>query len=385
MAPLNLPPPALTLDEAHALEKLMVADKRFVKTDFVGSNLEEFLTTCKDPQFAGKTSVAIGDALLEHRLMRQVADEDGFALKKSYRLISQETPEVRALHEAQSKLISTSLVQGKIMWKTTGFLGLYSTFTPVYGFMTNEKLILLKSRSSAATPLAEFPVSDLVSVEECFECKADWYCFNIKMKSQGVITLCADHSKRMENWINALGSCNVAFVAATEDGEDKSADSLYELTARRLNTKDVVPLSEYKGKVCLVVNVSSQCGLTPQYAELEALYEKYKDEGLCVLGFPVNQFANQEPGTEAEIAQFAKEKYQVTFDLFEKTDANGANAHPVFKFVKGHLTGFLGSSVKWNFTKFLVDRDGVPIKRFAPTTTPFSFEDEIVQVLHEKH
>lgn len=141
-------------------------------------------------------------------------------------------------------------------------------------------------------------------------------------------------------------------------------------------------LAPYKGKVLLIVNVASRCGLTPHYAGLEALYRAHKDKGLTVLGFPCNQFGGQEPGTPEEIRTFCSSNYDVTFPMFAKIDVNGDGAHPLYRLLKGEQAGILGTeAIKWNFTKFLVDRDGTVVERFAPTDTPESLEAKIVKLL----
>lgn len=146
-----------------------------------------------------------------------------------------------------------------------------------------------------------------------------------------------------------------------------------------------IPFSMYKGKVLLIVNTASNCGFTWHYKGLQELYEKYKDQGFDILGFPCNQFANQEPGTEEDISNFCKTNYGVTFKLFKKIDVNGNNAHPLYKFLKKKLPGFMGSkAIKWNFTKFLISRDGKPVKRFASSTKPEKLVDDIEKLLAEK-
>ncbi|HEX7916226.1 glutathione peroxidase [Rudaea sp.] len=157
--------------------------------------------------------------------------------------------------------------------------------------------------------------------------------------------------------------------------------SIYDFSAKDIDGKEQ-SLSAYKGKAMLVVNVASKCGFTPQYTGLEALYEKLKDKGLVVLGFPCDQFGHQEPGDEAEIKNFCSLNYDVQFPLFAKIDVNGANADPIYKYLKHEAKGLLGSeSIKWNFTKFLVDKNGKVVKRYAPTDTPESIEKEIAAVL----
>ncbi|MDP3422653.1 MAG: glutathione peroxidase [Burkholderiaceae bacterium] len=141
-------------------------------------------------------------------------------------------------------------------------------------------------------------------------------------------------------------------------------------------------LADYQGKTLLVVNVASKCGFTPQYKGLEELYQRYKDQGFAVLGFPCDQFGNQEPGTDADIAQFCSLTYAVTFPMFAKVEVNGAHAHPLFKVLKSAAPGLLGSEgIKWNFTKFLVDATGQTVKRYAPTDTPASLAKHIEAML----
>jgi glutathione peroxidase len=145
---------------------------------------------------------------------------------------------------------------------------------------------------------------------------------------------------------------------------------------------ETVDLAQYTGSVVLVVNVASQCGFTPQYEGLQALYEQYKDRGLVVLGFPCNQFGAQEPGNEAEILDFCTTKFNVSFPLFAKVDVNGENAAPLFTWLKGEKPGLLGiEAVKWNFSKFLLDRQGKVVDRFAPMTKPEDLSAEIEKLL----
>ena len=156
--------------------------------------------------------------------------------------------------------------------------------------------------------------------------------------------------------------------------------SFYEMHAKSLSGEDV-SMEAYKGKVVLVVNTASQCGLTPQYKGLEELYKKYGDEGLVVLGFPCNQFGGQEPGDGEQIQNVCLRNYGVTFPVFEKTDVNGEKANPIFVWLKSKLPGWFGASIKWNFTKFLLDREGKPVKRFSPTTKPEALEGAVRRVL----
>jgi len=157
--------------------------------------------------------------------------------------------------------------------------------------------------------------------------------------------------------------------------------SLYDFTARDI-TGDLVPLAEYRGKVLLIVNTASKCGFTPQYEGLEQLYRNLRPQGFVVLGFPCNQFGAQEPGSEEEIASFCEINYDVSFPVFAKVDVNGPQASPLYTWLKREAPGLLGSqAVKWNFTKFLVDRKGEVAARFAPTKTPQSIRSEIEALL----
>ena len=144
-----------------------------------------------------------------------------------------------------------------------------------------------------------------------------------------------------------------------------------------------VPLAKYRGNVLLIVNVASRCRFTPQYGGLEKLYEKYGEQGFRVLGFPSNQFGAQEPGPESEIKTFCDNRYGVTFPLFAKIDVNGSKAHPLYEFLKGAKPGIMGTpGIKWNFTKFLIDRQGRPIKRYGPRDEPEAIEADIKNALN---
>jgi glutathione peroxidase len=157
--------------------------------------------------------------------------------------------------------------------------------------------------------------------------------------------------------------------------------SVYDFSVKRLDGREE-SLAAWRGRILLIVNTASQCGFTPQYAGLEALYKKFQGQGLTVMGFPCNQFGAQEPGSDAEIGAFCEKNYGVTFPMFAKLDVNGPNAHPLFQFLKHEKRGVLGSEkIKWNFTKFLVGRDGEVAARFAPTATPESLEAPIRELL----
>ncbi|KAK7260956.1 hypothetical protein RIF29_27258 [Crotalaria pallida] len=160
-----------------------------------------------------------------------------------------------------------------------------------------------------------------------------------------------------------------------------SEKTIYDFTVKDIDRKDVA-LSKFKGKVLLIVNVASRCGLTSSnYSELARLYEKYKNQGLEILAFPCNQFGMQEPGSNQEIKQFACTRFKAEFPIFDKVDVNGPFTAPVYQFLKSSAGGFLGDLVKWNFEKFLVDKNGKVIERYPPTTSPFQIEKDIQRLL----
>ncbi len=157
--------------------------------------------------------------------------------------------------------------------------------------------------------------------------------------------------------------------------------SIYDFNVKTIDGQEI-SMSKYKGKVLLIVNVASKCGFTSQYEGLEKLFEKYKNEDFMVLGFPSNQFANQEPESDDKIKEFCSLTYEVKFDMFSKIDVNGENEAPIYKFLKSNQKGILGTeNIKWNFTKFLVDKEGNIVDRYASTTTPESIEKDIIKLL----
>ena len=155
---------------------------------------------------------------------------------------------------------------------------------------------------------------------------------------------------------------------------------IYDFKALSLDGEEI-PLSRFQGQVLLIVNTASACGFTPQYRGLESLYRSLGPRGFSVLGFPCNQFGGQEPGESAQIEQFCSDNYGVSFPMFGKIEVNGANAHPLFRYLKGQKSGVLGSTIKWNFTKFLVDRSGKVVGRHAPTTKPEALTKDIEALL----
>ncbi|XP_047324083.1 probable phospholipid hydroperoxide glutathione peroxidase [Impatiens glandulifera] len=182
--------------------------------------------------------------------------------------------------------------------------------------------------------------------------------------------------------ILAAGSSNTHRTMASSASQN--AKSVHDFTVKDARGKDV-DLSIYKGKVLLIVNVASQCGLTnSNYTELTKLYEDYKDKGLEILAFPCNQFGGQEPGNNEQIIEFACTRFKAEYPIFDKVDVNGANTSPIYKFLKSSKGGFLGDDIKWNFSKFLVDKDGNVVNRYAPTTSPLSIEKDIKELLTSK-
>lgn len=154
----------------------------------------------------------------------------------------------------------------------------------------------------------------------------------------------------------------------------------YDFKAVNMNGKEI-SMEEYKGKVVLIVNTASKCGLTPQFNELEEVYQEYKDKGLEILGFPCNQFAKQDPGSNEEIQKVCQLNYGVSFNMFKKINVNGKDAHPLYKYLKSEAKGLLSKEIKWNFTKFLIDANGNVIKRYAPTVSPLKIKDDIEELL----
>ena len=164
-------------------------------------------------------------------------------------------------------------------------------------------------------------------------------------------------------------------------GESALMASVYDFTAKDIDGRER-SLTEFSGQALLVVNVASRCGFTPQYAGLEALWRKYRERGFAVLGFPCDQFGHQEPGDEADIKRFCSSTYDVTFPMFAKIDVNGHGAHPLFRWLKHEQPGVLGTeAIKWNFTKFLIDRSGNVVKRFAPSDTPEKIDKHVAELL----
>ncbi len=183
----------------------------------------------------------------------------------------------------------------------------------------------------------------------------------------------------MKQAIKALFLSAIAIFSGTAQ-EKKPTAHFYNFEANSLKGK-AVSMKTYEGKVVLIVNVASKCGFTPQYKGLEELYKKYESKGLVILGFPCNQFGSQEPGSAEEISSFCSLNYGVTFPMFAKIDVNGDNTHPLYAYLKEALPGTLGNGIKWNFTKFLLDKKGNPVKRYGSVTKPEEIADDIEKLL----
>ena len=178
----------------------------------------------------------------------------------------------------------------------------------------------------------------------------------------------------------ALFCFSILFILSSYARENNSTMSFYQLKAKSLSGKEV-SMKDYAGKVVLIVNTASKCGFTPQYEGLEKLYKEYKDKGLVILGFPCNQFGNQEPGTAEDISKFCTLNYGVDFPMFMKIDVNGEKADPLYNYLKDELPGTSGNEIKWNFTKFLLDRKGMPLKRYESKVKPEEISKDIEELL----
>lgn len=263
-----------------------------------------------------------------------------------------------------------------VLKRKAGVLASFTQGKDVYVVLNKDaKKIYLFESDVARSVLAEFDASDgFVQFDHAhYEHGVKWVhddkteLFNLQTK------------ELQEAFLNELLNVGAQYREIHTLEVDK-VNSIYDLSDFDIEG-NAVTFDKYKGKVLLIVNVSSKCGLTPtNYPQLTELDERYREQGLEVLAFPCNQFANQEPGTHEEIIEFVKQ-YNAKYTFFEKKDVNGANARPVFTYLKAKLPGAFGNYIKWNFSKFLVDRDGQPFKRYAPTDKPLSFEDDIKELL----
>uniref|UniRef100_M4BRZ0 Glutathione peroxidase n=1 Tax=Hyaloperonospora arabidopsidis (strain Emoy2) TaxID=559515 RepID=M4BRZ0_HYAAE len=271
---------------------------------------------------------------------------------------------------------------GNLHRKRTGLLAKLTCSKDLVYVEANEELknvTVFESETNKATPLATVDLSSNATVE--FDSSMT---HGIKLANEkSTEILAAETKEKQDEWLHSFINAGAHYREVFNREDTAKIKSFYELKDVDMDGNEV-PMSKYKGKVVLAVNVSSKCGLTPKnYPELQQLYEKYQAEGLEVLAFPCNQFAGQEPGTHKEIMDFVKQ-YNVTFPFFKKDDVNGATARPVFSYLKTKLPGTFGDFVKWNFTKFLVDRNGRPYKRFAPKERPLTMEEDIKTLLAQK-
>jgi glutathione peroxidase len=203
--------------------------------------------------------------------------------------------------------------------------------------------------------------------------------------SLSAITRCAElgyeRCPHLELAARLAPRCTSARLLFTDIQELTMADSIYEFQADRIGGTQT-SLADYKGKVVLIVNTASKCGFTPQFEGLESLHKKFEGKGLAILGFPCNQFGHQDPGSNGEIETFCQKNYGVSFPMFAKVDVNGDKAHPLYQYLKAEAPGLLGSkSIKWNFTKFLVDKTGKVVKRYPPLTKPEDIESDLAALL----
>ncbi|KAJ6933596.1 phospholipid hydroperoxide glutathione peroxidase [Populus alba x Populus x berolinensis] len=234
--------------------------------------------------------------------------------------------------------------------------------------LTSRSYILSKKYLN----FASLSASVLLSKQSSFNSKQtllpSWHNSPVSLHSQSIK---AGVSRRL------LGSVRFNHSMASQS----SPQSAHDFTVKDAKGNDV-DLSIYKGKVLLIVNVASQCGLTDSnYTELTQLYAKYKDQGLEILAFPCNQFGSQEPGSSEEIVEFACTRFKAEYPIFDKVEVNGNNAAPIYKYLKSSKGGLFGDNIKWNFSKFLVDKEGKVVDRYAPTTSPLSIEKEVKKLL----
>jgi glutathione peroxidase len=347
---------------------------------FSGKNFIKWLMSINQSHTI-ESAVEIGQSMLNNRIAHQINDESIFKNENIfYKFYIDEPTKLQKESELYDSILSKSILYGyvKIQIKNSIF---GHHFNDAFMMLTKNSssndvdtgCLYLYRSTSAMTPFAIFKVQNCIcTMKEKPNCLKDWYCFTIHSnemisKKNNEITISTKNSKQMETWMSHLQEGGIEFSKMDEG--DIQVDTIFDLQGNDLDTNEIIPFSTYRGKVCLIVNVSSKCGLTPkQYPELVQLHKTYSQRGLVILAFPCNQFNNQEPGTNKEIRLFVDKEYGVEFQMLSKVDVNGKNAHPVFKYLKKNLPGVLGSSIKWNFTKFLCDRNGKPIKRYMPMT-----------------
>jgi glutathione peroxidase len=236
--------------------------------------------------------------------------------------------------------------------------------TPVRTFVNGAEADLARSALEAAG------IHAVVRRDDCGGVRPSLWLLGIQLLVRPADVAAAD----------AVLNTPALYVADAEPDAPPGAPSVYDFHARTIDGSEL-SIGAFRGQVLLVVNVASRCGYTPQYEGLERLYRAHRDRGFVVLGFPCNQFGSQEPGSEVEIGSFCTEQYGVTFPLFAKVDVNGPRAHPLFEFLKARQRGWFGGGIRWNFTKFLVDRSGQPLKRYGPMDAPAKLEPDIERAL----
>lgn len=342
---------------------------------FVGSAAVDWMVE-KNKAKDRVEAVAFGEQLIQADLVHHVSDNAGFSDDKAWFRFRADDEQYDGMSFYGQSKLAACLKAGPVQhkkgfgWDNRAAVVLsepaqFMQYDSVYASKPS-KIISLKQ---AALDLAE-----------CEDCKKDFHCFSLSGGDDQIRHVyCTKQSKDQQAFMEALTTLGV-----TLQREDlhSTANSLFEFNASRVDGT-VVQFSEYTGKVCMVVNVASYWGLTKaHYEQFVALYEKYHDQGFEILAFPSNEFGKQEPKSNEEIQKFVAD-FGVKFPVFAKTTVNGKHAHPVFNFLRAKLTGLLGAYIKWNFTKFLCDRDGIPIKRYAPPTKPNDCEEDIVALLNK--
>jgi len=339
---------------------------------FVGSEAVSWLVEKGHAQ-TREEGIAIGQQLIEDDVIHHSYDPKNFLDANEWYRFRTDDPDLYTGTSALGRVKAGCIRSGPVsMKKGSGWVDRFIVMTsnPTVWYQYESKL--------ASTPQLVIDLSKTtLDVEECEDCKKDWHCFTLYQADRTASTYCTDHSKEQTAWLEALVA---AGANLQQEDLHVTAKSVFEFKARRADGT-TADLSDYAGKVCLVVNVSSFCGLTPtNYTQLVELHKRHAAEGLVILGFPSNEFGGQEPKSNDEIQKFVAER-GVQFPVFAKTTVNGSTAHPIFNFLRNKLTGIFGGYIKWNFTKFLCDRDGIPYKRYAPTTKPLDFEDDIIALL----
>jgi len=322
--------------------------------------------------------------LIDQHIAHHVTDSHRFKDSDSlyYRFFEDETAAVlKSEKEVVSKVSVTELLSGchgVTQHGNVDIKGFFGWSTRYLALRADEGILYIFENEIAPAPKEEVYVGDTSLLKEVLDLRKGWYCWTLTTATT-TYTLSTEKSKDQEAWINALANAGCRFDK--EETSDGSHKSIFEFSALNIDGVEYTSLSQYTGSVCLIVNVASQWGLTQvNYTQLQPIYEKYKSQGFVILGFPCNQFGSQEPGTNAEIKAFAA-KFGTTWPVFAKINVNGSDAHPIYKFLKSQLTGTLGSSIKWNFTKFLCDRNGKPFKRYGPPSKPQELVPDIEELL----